>query len=60
MGEGEKGNEPSPREKWCGLCRWVGVGGWVLLVGVALGHRAPLLTSELDAARKVKVRNSLW
>ena len=28
--------------------------------GEALGHRAPLLTSELFAEIKVEVRNSLW
>ena len=28
--------------------------------GEALGHRALLLTSELFAAIKVEVRNSLW
>ena len=28
--------------------------------GEALGHIAPLLTSELFAERKVEIRNSLW
>ena len=28
--------------------------------GEALGQRAPLLTSELFAVRKVEIRNSLW
>ena len=28
--------------------------------GEALGHRVPLLTSEISAERKVEVGNSLW